>query len=176
MLVLYLNMADTEQHSVAIEKIYHRYRGLMRGVALKVLQNETLAEDAVHEAMLVLIEWSRTHREEDPEKLAGLIVLIVRQRALRLLQQQKRTVSVEELKGFEPVYTTDEMQEHGPMLSALGRLRPEQREILVLRYLHELPLSEVAKTLNIRLSTAQKRLHRARQAIKKEVEEHPDEY
>ncbi len=174
MLLLYMALSDTAEQSAAIEEIYHRWQGLMFGIALGILHNETLAEDAVHETMLCLIEWSRSHQMQDAEKMKGLIYLIVRQRSLRLLQQQRRTISLEQLEGFEPTdFSRFEQTEVGPVLSALGRLKAEYQEILQLHYLHELSMKEIAEILGIRLSAAQKRLHRARQALKNEVKENP---
>ncbi len=170
MLLFYMSLADTEQHCSVIEEIYHRYQGLMYHIALGILHDETLAEDAVHETMLCLIEWSRCHQMQEAEKMKGLIYLIVRQRALRLLGQQRRTISLEQLQGFEPVdFAGYESTEVGPMLSALGRLKAEYREILQLHYLLELSMKEIAQILDIKLSAAKQRLHRARQAIKREV-------
>lgn len=174
MLLFYMTLADTVEQRTAIEEIYRRWQGLMYSIALGILRDESLAEDAVHETMLCLIEWSRSHQMQDAEKMKGLIYLIVRQRSFHLLQQKRRTVSLEELNGFEPVdFSPYAATEVGPMLSALGRLKEEYREILQLHYLHELSMKEIAEILGIRLAAAQKRLHRARQAIKNEVKENP---
>lgn len=171
MLLFYMSLAETEQHCSVIEEIYRRYQGLMYHIALGILHDETLAEDAVHETMLCLIEWSRSHEMNDAAQMKGLIYLIARQRALRLLGQQRRTVSLEQMEGFEPVdFAAYEATEVGPMLSALGRLKAEYREILQLHYLQELSMKEISQILGIRLSAAKQRLHRARQAIQKEVE------
>ncbi len=171
MLLFYMSLAETEQHCSVIEEIYHRYQGLMYHTALGILHDETLAEDAVHETMLCLIEWSRSHEMNDATQMKGLVYLIARQRALRLLKQHRRAVSLEQLQGYEPVdFAAYEAIEVGPMLSALGRLKAEYREILQLHYLQELSMKEIAQILGIRLSAAKQRLHRARQAIQKEVE------
>jgi RNA polymerase sigma factor (sigma-70 family) len=48
---------------------------------------------------------------------------------------------------------------------ALGRLAPGHREVLVLHYVAELPLDEVARQLRLPLGTVKSRLNRARHAL-----------
>ncbi len=50
---------------------------------------------------------------------------------------------------------------------ALQRLSAADRTILVLHYLEELPLEELAETLNARAGTLAVRLHRARERLKR---------
>ena len=53
---------------------------------------------------------------------------------------------------------------------AFRELTPQQRAILVLVYYADLPLAEVAATLDIPLGTAKSRLHRACQALRAVLE------
>ena len=53
---------------------------------------------------------------------------------------------------------------------ALGRLKPDQRQILVLRYYLELSYAEIAVVLDIAPGTVMSRLHRARLALKGQLE------
>jgi RNA polymerase sigma-70 factor (ECF subfamily) len=51
--------------------------------------------------------------------------------------------------------------------SAIRQLPQRDREVIVLRYLEELPIEEIAKTLSVSRSTADVRLTRARQRLEK---------
>ncbi len=53
---------------------------------------------------------------------------------------------------------------------AFGRLREQDRLILVLHHVEERPLAEIARTLGIAVGTAKWRLHRARQALEQAME------
>jgi RNA polymerase sigma-70 factor (ECF subfamily) len=48
---------------------------------------------------------------------------------------------------------------------ALGRLRPEYRRLVILRYLDDLSYEEIADTLDLPLGTVKSHLHRARAAL-----------
>ena len=60
---------------------------------------------------------------------------------------------------------TDALAERQALDRVLGELSYPYREVLLLRYVEELPIEEVAQTLNIGLSAAKMRLKRARAAF-----------
>jgi RNA polymerase sigma-70 factor (ECF subfamily) len=55
--------------------------------------------------------------------------------------------------------------------AAMAGLRPEEREILTLRYIDELDLKEIAEVLDITVNNVSVRLNRAMKALRKELEE-----
>jgi RNA polymerase sigma-70 factor (ECF subfamily) len=56
------------------------------------------------------------------------------------------------------------------ILAAFDRVSVEQRHILVLHYLHELPLAQIADQLHIPVGTAKSRLWAARRALEHALE------
>jgi RNA polymerase sigma-70 factor (ECF subfamily) len=64
-----------------------------------------------------------------------------------------------------PAVSADSLDLH----RALGRLTPRHREVLVLHYVAELPLDEVARQLRLPPGTVKSRLHRARTALAEQV-------
>jgi RNA polymerase sigma-70 factor (ECF subfamily) len=70
----------------------------------------------------------------------------------------------------EPV-TEDLEQVH----HALGALSPAHREILVLRFFEAMSLEEIAHALCRSLGTVKSRLHYAKQALKKQLEDHHEQ-
>jgi RNA polymerase sigma-70 factor, ECF subfamily len=57
------------------------------------------------------------------------------------------------------------------LVRALDELRPAQRAIFVLREFHELDYEEIARALEIDLGTVRSRLHRARETLRRVLEE-----
>ena len=53
---------------------------------------------------------------------------------------------------------------------ALARLRPKDRDIIVLRYLEELPSDQVAEILDCSTQNVYVRLHRALERLRTELE------
>ena len=56
MLPFYLQLLETEGEKQKFERLYERYRRLMHWIAVRILQDEHLAEDAVQLSCL----WSYT--------------------------------------------------------------------------------------------------------------------
>jgi RNA polymerase sigma-70 factor (ECF subfamily) len=56
------------------------------------------------------------------------------------------------------------------VLNAFDRLSVEDRFILTLHHLHDLPLTDVAAHLHIPVGTAKSRLHAARRALERALE------
>lgn len=60
-------------------------------------------------------------------------------------------------------------EERAWLLAHLNRLREEDRTILTLRYILELPEAEIAATLGVRRGTVKSRLHRALGRLRSQV-------
>jgi RNA polymerase sigma-70 factor (ECF subfamily) len=56
---------------------------------------------------------------------------------------------------------------------ALAQLRPEYREVLILKYVEEIAISEIARILRLGEHAVESRLARARKAIRKSLKEEP---
>jgi RNA polymerase sigma-70 factor (ECF subfamily) len=55
---------------------------------------------------------------------------------------------------------------------ALAQIAPLHREVLVLRFLRDLSLEEIAQVMGVSVGTVKSRLHYAKQVIKRQLEEH----
>jgi RNA polymerase sigma-70 factor (ECF subfamily) len=64
-----------------------------------------------------------------------------------------------------------EVDNRWAMHDALSALRPEDRAVIVLHYLADLPLREVAATLGLRLGTVKSRLNAGLRALRAERQE-----
>ncbi len=70
----------------------------------------------------------------------------------------------------ESRYLQDE--EKRELWNALNSLPPQDRELIILHYFADLPLTQIAPLLGITYPAARKRLSRLRQALKLRLEEH----
>lgn len=57
MLFFYLSALDTQEERTKFEDIYKKYGKLMKYVAYNILRDDSLAEDAVHNAFLKLMKY-----------------------------------------------------------------------------------------------------------------------
>src|SRR5205823_15095522 len=157
---LVLLAARSEQSALA--ELYDRYGRPAYGLALRVLRDEALAEDAVQDAFLSV--W-RTASRFVPErgKASTWILTLVHRRAVDAVrhEQRRRADSLE--RTAEPVVAgvaedawlrlqRERVQE------ALRRLPDAQREALELAYYGGLSQSELAERLGQPLGTIKSRM------------------
>src|SRR5690606_24405128 len=69
-----------------------------------------------------------------------------------------------------PAEIFERQQTRDMVWDALGRLSPEDRSLLAMRYFLELSAREIAEALNCPLGTAKWRLHEARKALRAQLE------
>lgn len=90
MLPIYLALLETEEEKQKFELIYEKYRKLMHWIAKGILHDDSLAEDAVHEAFLrILKNLDKINKISCPQT-KNFTVIIVRNVALGMLAEEKK--------------------------------------------------------------------------------------
>jgi RNA polymerase sigma-70 factor (ECF subfamily) len=152
--------------SRALEWLHRLHRPVAHRVALRVLGDPGLAEDAVQEGFVDL--W-RTAGRFDPQRAsvrAWLCVLIHR-RAVDLLRQEatRRARDARELRPHPESYTTEEIifQRHDRrrVRRVLEQLPHSQRELVELAYWGGLTQSQLAERFSLPLGTVKSRMFSA---------------
>jgi len=117
------------------------------------------AEDAVQEAFITAIRKRRVLRTvRNPEAW-------VRTVALHRLHKGWRHASVvrrHEAADRSPEPTVEVGPEHVALVTALSRLDPDQREVVVLHHLADLSVADIADDLDLPIGTVKSRLGRGR--------------
>ena len=90
MLALYLSLIDSDESKDKFEELYLKYRRQMKIIAFKILGDEGLAEDAVHNAFLKIISAFDKFNEIDCQKTKNLIVIIIRSVSIDMYRKRKR--------------------------------------------------------------------------------------
>ena len=153
-LQFYLQLLETEEELQKFTQLYETYRKLMHWTAEKILHDEHLAEDAVHEAFLRIIQNFHQIREILPEESTDF-----REDALRH--------AIDNISyGFDE--TIDEIYRNEIMAAVLS-MPDVSKEILLLYGYVGYSVRDIAKYLKITEATAYKRLHRARNALAKKI-------
>ncbi len=147
----------------ALAELYDRFGGVAYGLALRILRDETLAQDAVQEAFLAV--WRSADRFlAERAKASTWILTFVHRRAVDLVRREVRRRGEPLDRAPEP--TSPETVEEQATLGyqrrivqeALLRLPPEQREALELGYYGGLTQSELAERLGQPLGTIKSRM------------------
>jgi RNA polymerase sigma-70 factor (ECF subfamily) len=152
--------ARAEQSALA--ELYDRYGRPAYGLALRILRDDALAEDAVQEAFLTL--W-RTAGRFVPEKgsASTWILTLVHRRAVDVVRREQRR-RVDTLESAPEPRTGGADEEAWLRLqrervqAALRRLPDQQREALELSYYAGYTQAEIAARLGQPLGTIKSRM------------------
>jgi len=151
------------------------WRGLKRlGVP------EAALEDAVQDVFLVLHRRLDEFEERSSLKtfLFGIVVRVAKDhRRARARYQRRISGFAEQLEvnpspSRTPADEAERREANRILHAVLARLEDEQREVLVLVELEELPMRDAAEALGIRIRTCQRRLQAARAAFEAALSTH----
>jgi RNA polymerase sigma factor (sigma-70 family) len=146
----------------ALAALYDRYGRVAYGLALRVLRDATLAEDAVQEAFLAV--WRSAHRYvPERSKPSTWILTFVHRRAVDLVRREERR-RADQLTDAESIVggMVDEEAwlglERERVQAALQQLPDQQREAIELAYYGGFTQSELAERLGQPLGTIKSRM------------------
>jgi RNA polymerase sigma-70 factor (ECF subfamily) len=167
MLPIYLAMLDGDDEKSKFESLYFTYRKLMFHVANGILNDEGLAEDAVHQAFLKILENFNKVGEISCHKTRSYVVIIVRNAAINMYNSRKRhpAVPIEEAvfcAAGEKLERTDDLD---GLTKAVLKLPAIYKDALKLKYVQEFSNAEIAGMLGISEAAVRKRLERARRML-----------
>ena len=172
--------ACAAQDREAFQVLYRRFSPAAYGLALRVLRDEQLAQDALQEAFTQV--WLEAGRY-DPAMGSGRawILRLAHRRAVDRVRREE----ADRRRGLawgvpQPERDPDIVAEivelradHRRVRAALAGLTPVQREALDLAYRQGLTQSQIAEHLGIPLGTAKTRLRDALHRLRQELEVAP---
>jgi RNA polymerase sigma factor (sigma-70 family) len=147
----------------ALAELYDRYGRVAYGLALRIVRDPALAQDAVQDGFLAV--W-RTAAAFDPRrgKPQSWLLTLVHRRAVDVVrrEERRRTEQLDEEAPVAAAESTDEeaavREQRRAVQAALARLPAEQRDALALAYYGGLSQSELAERLGIPLGTVKSRV------------------
>jgi RNA polymerase sigma factor (sigma-70 family) len=147
----------------ALAELYDRFGRVAYGLALRILRDDALAQDAVQEAFLAV--WRSADRFlAERAKASTWILTLVHRRAVDLVRREdhRRGEPLERApEPASPATVEDEATlafQRRVVQEALRALPPEQREALELGYYGGLTQSELAERLDQPLGTIKSRM------------------
>jgi RNA polymerase sigma factor (sigma-70 family) len=150
----------------ALAELYDRVGRIAYGLALRIVRDERLAEDAVQEGMLAVWRTAASFRAERA-KASTWILTLVHRRAVDLVRREERRRAEplpEEIptRAGDAETPTDEAAwlryERERVQAALAQLPDTQREAIELAYYGGYSQSELAERLGVPLGTIKSRM------------------
>ena len=157
----------------ALAVLYDRYATLALGMALKIIRDQSEAEDVVHDAFIAVVERVDQFRP-DRGSLVAWLVTMVRNLALDRARRRTRRAQIldEELRHEPPPTVPDPEQiswserEREAVRGAMSKLSASQRETLEIAFFEGLSYPEIAARENVALGTVKSRAARALGALR----------
>lgn len=167
---------ESDDYSDGLTYLYHEHRATLFNYSFGILSSASDAEDCVSETFeavyRLLLKSPEKIDDWESKRTRNLLITIARNKAFSLLRKRS-TVDFVELSDSNSANYQDALSsmsiEHAKSIigDAISELDEKYKTPLVLRYYHDLSVSEIAQVLNISENNVSARLHRARTALKK---------
>ncbi len=151
----YLLLLDTEQEREFFKKLYKEHKNEMYYTALKILKNESDAEDMVHETFLTLTEHLSKMIDNSPQKSWNFILTILKHKCYNLYKKKKWEIEDEsELENRkdafseEPGDRIERLEKKELIMSMIKQMKESYQDVLILQYYHEMDIAEIAEVLS----------------------------
>ena len=166
----------------AFREIVLRYRRTVFGVIVRVVRDQARAEELAQDTFVKAFQALHTYDQQ--RRFAAWIFTIAHHVAIdEVRKAQYDTVSLDDLseEGGQWMQIPDAksptpeiIAERTALASALhtpiGRLRPEYRELVALKYEQELEYEEIVEITGLPVGTVKSSLHRARKELAEQLE------
>lgn len=133
---------------------------------VRMVPQQAVAEDVLQTVWLRVVRSIVQLR--DPQRWSSWVYGITRATIADRFREQYRRPPVDQVDEILIFDSSSDRMDLTEFLDAgLERLHPSDREAVVLHYLEELPLAEVAEICGVPEGTIKSRLHRARVSLRK---------
>jgi RNA polymerase sigma factor (sigma-70 family) len=146
----------------ALAELYDRYGRVAYGLALRILRDPSLAEDAVQEGFLAVWRSAGSFLAERAKPSTWILTLVHRRAVDLVRREERRRANPLEHVPPEASESTDQQAElrsrRRIVQDALSRLPDKQREAIELAYYGGFTQSEIAERLGQPLGTVKSRM------------------
>ncbi|HUV62796.1 MAG TPA: sigma-70 family RNA polymerase sigma factor [Sedimentisphaerales bacterium] len=165
-LVLRCQIGDKD----ALAELIERYEAPLRYFVNRLSGNAEMAEDILQDTWLTVIR--RICSLKKPEALPAWLYRIARNKVYQQLRTKRKPSELDESTAVadyadDEVFSPDDAEK---VHRCLKELRPEHKEVLMLRFLEQMSYQQMSEVLNCNLGTVKSRIYYAKLALKNEVE------
>jgi len=156
--------------------LFKRYQLPLYVYVFELVRNEQTALDIVQETFISAVRHLGSLREDD--KFGSWLFGIAHQKCIQRWRRQNREeAALEEFAAAPPEHEDDpaEMlirhEQEAQFMALLNQLPLPQRSVLLLHFVEDFSLEEIAGITGAALGTVKSRLHYAKKALRKLIEE-----
>jgi RNA polymerase sigma-70 factor (ECF subfamily) len=170
----------------ALSQLYDRYNGIMKALILRIIHNDTEADDLLQEVFMEIWNQAKNFSAEKGKPL-GWMVTLTRRRAIDALRKKQAYARAEERFQAQPEQqplawvqnVTEKEIEAGDtralMAKVISSLPEAQQQVIDLAFFQGMSQREIASHTNIPLGTVKTRLELGLKKIYDGLKELKDE-
>ncbi len=173
-MVIYLAVIESEIEKRKFERLYHGYKQTMYYVAMRVIKDNYVAEDIVHQAFLRIVKQLDKIDESNCHKTRSFLVVITEHIAIDYYRKRKRenNVSFDEAEYY--IYDEDfslTATDSNEIISYIEKLPLNYVTVMKLKYSQGYNDKEIASILHISEDNVRQRISRAKRKLSQLLEE-----
>jgi RNA polymerase sigma-70 factor (ECF subfamily) len=154
----------------ALEELIERYERPLRYFINRLVDNSDLTEDIFQDTWLTVIR--RIHGLKELDAFPAWLYRIARNKVYQQLRTKRNSLVLDENVPAQNHAVDDDFsgEDAARVHRCLKELPLEYREVLMLRFLEQMPYQQISQVLNCKLGTVRSRLYYAKIALRKELE------
>jgi RNA polymerase sigma-70 factor, ECF subfamily len=166
----------------AFRDIVMRYQRPVYGLIARMVRDPSRAEELAQDTFVKAFR--ALHTYDVQRKFSAWLLTIAHHVAIdelrkcslktepleQMTNDGERTRDFADTRSPTPAALAERAQLGGVLQAAIGRLRPEYREVVALRYERELDYDEIAEITGLPMGTVKSSLHRARKELAEHLE------
>jgi RNA polymerase sigma-70 factor, ECF subfamily len=164
----------------AWDVLFKRYQLPLYVYVFELVRDEQTSLDLVQETFINAARYISSLRDDD--KFGSWLFGIAHQKCIQCWRQQQReTAALEEVAGESSELDDDprelliRREQEAAFMKLLDQLPPFQRSVLLLRFVEDFSLEEIAAITSVPLGTVKSRLHHAKRSLRHLLEENENE-
>jgi RNA polymerase sigma-70 factor (ECF subfamily) len=159
--------------AAAFEELVARCQPRLRGFLFKLLAGKEAVDDLAQDVWADVFR--DLHQLNDPAAFLPWFYRIARNRAFRLLRGRAPMNVVGSIENIEIADEREDERDFSAedaraVHSALNQLPPEQREVLLLRFIEDMSYQDIATVSGCPIGTVRSRIHSAKRELRSILE------
>jgi RNA polymerase sigma-70 factor, ECF subfamily len=177
-----MNQLDQLRHRVIVlkcqlgdraawDELYRHYNPPLAYYLRRLTGRDQTGDDVQQEVWLAVVR--NIARLKSPEAFTVWLYRIARSKAMSRLPAYRKDAPLEEEPAAPVEIPDDETFSESDMArvhAALDGLRPEHRDVLLLRFMEDLSYEEIAAVVDCGVGTVRSRIHYGKRALRRQLE------
>lgn len=158
--------STNKTEKVNIDTIYIKYRNLMYKAAYEILEDKSLSEDAVFEAMTAILKYKDKLENKTQIHIKNYVIRVCKNTAKKMkkhpdyITYETSKVIKQDCFYINPEDIVIEKDSYNKMKAVLKDMNPKYRDVINYKYADELSIRQISEIMGISCDAVKKRLQR----------------